>query len=119
LRASGKPVICSMGNVAASGGYMLAAACDSVFAQPTTITGSIGVIAGKVCIGGMLEKYGAHPETLAQVGKNAKAFSMLSEFTPEQAEQLDRSVHDMYEDFLGKVMAWRGLSYERVLTAAK
>lgn len=52
VRDAGKPVICSMGNSAASGGYMIAAACDKIVAQPTTITGSIGVVSGKVSIRG-------------------------------------------------------------------
>lgn len=50
VKAAGKPVVCSMGDVAASGGYMIAAACDSIVAQPTTITGSIGVIAAKLSV---------------------------------------------------------------------
>lgn len=48
VKAAGKPVVCSMGDLAASGGYMIAAACDTIVAQPTTITGSIGVIASKL-----------------------------------------------------------------------
>lgn len=48
VRDAGKPVVCSMGNVAASGGYMIAAACDEIVAQPTTITGSIGVVGFKL-----------------------------------------------------------------------
>lgn len=50
VRLAGKPVVCSMGDVAASGGYMIAAACDKIVAQPTTITGSIGVISMKLSI---------------------------------------------------------------------
>lgn len=50
VKAAGKPVVCSMGDLAASGGYMIAAACDTIVAQPTTITGSIGVIALKLSV---------------------------------------------------------------------
>ena len=50
VKAAGKPVVCSMGDLAASGGYMIAAACDTIVAQPTTITGSIGVIAVKLSV---------------------------------------------------------------------
>lgn len=50
VKAAGKPAVCSMGDLAASGGYMIAAACDTIVAQPTTITGSIGVIAAKVSV---------------------------------------------------------------------
>ncbi|CAN0445010.1 unnamed protein product, partial [Hapterophycus canaliculatus] len=64
VRRAGKPVICSMGDLAASGGYMIAAACDKIFAQPTTITGSIGVIAAKVSVKRLLKDWGIHVDTI-------------------------------------------------------
>ena len=70
-----KPIICSMGNVAASGGYFVAAGCDHVIADPMTITGSIGIFAGKFDISGLLDKVGIDTYTLKK-GEHAGALSL-------------------------------------------
>lgn len=68
LKEAGKPVVVSMGNVAASGGYYISAPATKIVAQPGTITGSIGVIFGKFNIAGLLRGQGINPETVS-VGK--------------------------------------------------
>lgn len=65
IRESGRPVVVSMGDVAASGGYYIATGADKITAQPGTITGSIGVLLGKVNINGLLAENGVNVETIA------------------------------------------------------
>ena len=69
-RDAGKPVIVSMGDVAGSGGYYIAAPADKIVAEPATLTGSIGVVAGKLAFGGLLQKFGANFGSV-QAGANA------------------------------------------------
>src|SRR5271166_3119553 len=80
-RERGKPVIVSMGNVAGSGGYYVAAPADKIVAEPATLTGSIGVIAGKLVVADLLKKIGVSTDA-AQFGSNAAMFSATSDFTP-------------------------------------
>ena len=81
LQKAGKPVIVSMGDVAASGGYYISMGANRIFAEPGTLTGSIGVVGGKVAIGGLLEKVGITTSVISR-GKNSGAMSMLSGFSP-------------------------------------
>ena len=83
LRESGKPIVVSMGNIAASGGYYIAAPATKILAEPGTITGSIGVVFGKFNIGSLLRDYGIQPEVIAE-GQNADSVSPYSSFSREQ-----------------------------------
>ena len=83
-RERGKPVIVSMGDVAGSGGYYIAAPADKIVAQPATLTGSIGVLAGKLVVTGLLDKLGAASEAV-QRGANAAMFSPFEDFSPAGA----------------------------------
>ena len=80
-RERGKPVIVSMGNVAGSGGYYVAAPADKIVAEPATLTGSIGVLAGKLVVADLLNKIGVSTDA-AQFGANAAMLSATSEFSP-------------------------------------
>ncbi|KAG2438620.1 hypothetical protein HXX76_005169 [Chlamydomonas incerta] len=118
LRAAGKPVVVSMGDVAASGGYYIAAAADAVVAQPGTVTGSIGVVAGKINVGRTLEEAGVRSEGVT-VGRNAGLLSPFTGLEPEQAAQVEALVDHVYDDFLDKVAKSRGRPVSEVRQLAK
>ncbi|HEY0474929.1 MAG TPA: signal peptide peptidase SppA, partial [Kribbella sp.] len=108
LRATGRPVIASMGSVAASGGYFVAMPADVVVAQPGTITGSIGVFSGKGVIRDALGRIGISQEAVSQ-GQNSRMFSAQEEFTPEQWALLEESLDRIYADFVAKAAQDRGM----------
>ncbi|KAG2435583.1 hypothetical protein HYH02_011876 [Chlamydomonas schloesseri] len=118
LRAAGKPVVVSMGDVAASGGYYMAAAADAVVAQPGTVTGSIGVVAGKINVGRSLEEVGLRSEAVT-VGRNADLLSPFTGLGPGQAAQVEALVDHVYDDFLDKVAKSRGRPVSEVRELAK
>lgn len=117
-RNSGKPVVVSMGDVAASGGYFISMAADAIVAQPGTITGSIGVISGKPVLADMLGKAGITTDSVV-LGKRAAMFSTAQPFTPQEWEVVDAWLDHIYADFTGKVAVGRGLSAERVHELAR
>ncbi|MGE0821397.1 MAG: signal peptide peptidase SppA [Candidatus Binatia bacterium] len=113
-----KPVIVSMGDVAASGGYYLALAGHKVFAEAGTITGSIGVIAGKAVLRGLYTRVGVGKEIITR-GKRAALFSDYCAFSPPERERLDFEIRAFYDDFLAKVAHCRSLSPEAVEPSAQ
>ena len=115
LRRTGKPVIASMANVAASGGYFIAMAADKVLANAGTITGSIGVLAGKQVIRETLERIGIHRESVS-AGRYADMFSTNRPFDEEEWARLEGWLDRVYDDFTGKAAEDRGMpwrSFER------
>ncbi len=109
-----KPVVASMSDVAASGGYFIASAASAIVAEPSTITGSIGVIGGKFNMSGLYGKLGLHKEELAR-GKRALMFSENRGFSPEERQKLQAMMAAFYYDeFLPKVSEGRGMSVEEV-----
>jgi protease-4 len=110
-RAAGKPVVVSMGNVAASGGYYGAMAADKIVAQPGTITGSIGVFSGKLAMADAFKKIGITFDEVHQ-GKNAGMWSGNSTFTPSQWDRLNFELDHTYADFTGKAEKARNLTPE-------
>lgn len=118
LRTAGKPVVVSMGNAAASGGYYIACAANKIVAQPGTITGSIGVIAGKLVFDDALREYGVAVETV-QTGKNAAAMSAFSGFDKEQKRKVEGMIDDVYSLFKRRVAEGRGLSDKAVAKLAR
>ncbi len=117
-RQKGKPVIASMGDVAASGGYFVAMAADRIIAQPGTITGSIGVLGGKMVTTGAWNKIGVTWDTVHQ-GRHATMWSGLQDYTPSEWQRFEDSLDRIYADFTGKVAEGRRLPKERVLQIAK
>ena len=115
---AGKPVIVSMGDVAGSGGYYIAAPADKIVAEPATLTGSIGVVAGKLVFGGVLKKVGATWGSIT-VGANAGMFSLFDEFSDSQRVRLDAVIDDIYAGFKRRVAEGRKLDAEAVEAAAK
>ncbi|TDU82254.1 protease-4 [Kribbella voronezhensis] len=108
LRATGRPVIASMGSVAASGGYFVAMPADVVVAQPGTITGSIGVLSGKGVVRDALGRIGISQQAVSE-GENARMYSAQEEFSPEQWERLEETLDRIYADFVAKAAQDRGL----------
>jgi protease IV len=117
-RAAGKPVVVSMGAVAASGGYYVALGADRIVAQPGTLTGSIGVFTGKLSFGGTLEKIGVKTEQIA-IGKNALINSQFTPYTADQWAAINAEADAIYADFTGKVAAGRKLPIEKVREIAR
>ncbi|GAA2213221.1 S49 family peptidase [Nonomuraea monospora] len=113
-----KPVIVSMGDLAASGGYFISMAADVIVAQPGTLTGSIGVYGGKPVFSELLEKAGVTSELVAE-GANAGMFSTSRAFSPEQWERINAWLDRIYDDFVGKVAQSRDLSRERTHELAR
>jgi protease IV len=118
LRESGKPVVVSMGDVAASGGYFVAAPADAIVAGPGTLTGSIGVLGGKFSVGDLLARFGARHGSIGE-GRHARMMSPLDEFTEEEWQQLSAWLDKIYDDFVGKVAAGRSMAREAVSEVAR
>ena len=106
-----KPVYVSMGATAASGGYYMAAAGDHIFAAPGTLTGSIGVLAGKMEGSGLSAALGVHVEGVEHGGR-AGIYSPLRAFTPEERHHLQRDVDNAYDLFLDRILEGRPGSRE-------
>ncbi|MCY4441101.1 MAG: signal peptide peptidase SppA [Deltaproteobacteria bacterium] len=117
-RKKGKPVIVSMGNVAGSGGYFVAAPADRIVAQPATLTGSIGVAAGKLVTRGLWDKLGVSWDQVAG-NTNATFWSTLQDYDPDQRNRLGHLLDVAYDDFVSKVAQGRKLSREEVRAVAK
>ncbi len=113
-----KPVVVSCGDVAASGGYYIAVAGGPVLAEAGTITGSIGVIAGKATLRGLYDRLGVTKE-LVQRGRHASLYSDYAPLGEEERARIQAEAANFYEDFVGKVAAGRQLSTEAVAAAAE
>ncbi len=110
LRDRGTPVVASMGDLAASGGYFVAMAATEIVANPTTLTGSIGVFAGKAVTRGLFDKLGLVREAVER-GPRAGMLGSDDEFTPDEWTVLDRWLDAVYDDFTHKAAVDRGLDH--------
>jgi len=117
-REAGKPVVVSMGNLAASGGYFVSMGADKIVAEPSTITGSIGVLGGKFNSREMWNKLGVTFDSV-QRGENAEMWSGVESFDDAEWEKFNQWLDRVYEDFTGKVAEGRNLPLERVREIAK
>jgi protease-4 len=102
-----------MSNLAASGGYFVAAGCDLIFAEPMTITGSIGIFYGKFDIAGLARKLGVTTDTYKR-GKHADLESMFRPYTDEERAMLKDNLRYMYGRFVGAVAEGRGIKQDAV-----
>lgn len=118
LHDAGKPVIVSMGNAAASGGYWIAMGASHIVAQPATLTGSIGVLAGKPVLAEAWDQLGVNWAVIER-GRNAGFLSINRPFDALGQARLEASVDAMYERFKAGVAAGRGLSPETVESVAR
>lgn len=117
-KEAGKPVIVSMGDMAGSGGYFIAMSADKIVAQPATITGSIGVISGKVLTSGLWEKLGISWDEVHS-SQNSTMWTGTHDYTPLQWNLLQSELDRIYADFTSKVSRGRGLPINDVLRVAK
>ena len=108
-----KPVVVSMSDVAASGGYWIAAPANKIVADPNTITGSIGVVIGKFNISGLYNLLGLSTDSVA-TSDNATLFSLQQNFTPAQRAWIEKSIHDTYDQFIKGVAQGRGMTVDAV-----
>lgn len=107
------PIIVSMSDLAASGGYYIAMAGDTIVAEPGTLTGSIGIYTGKFVTGGTFDKFGANIEATS-TGRHAEIYSPDRPFTPEEREKVQESMQAFYDQFVEKVAAARHMPPEKV-----
>ena len=117
-RDSGKPFIASMGNTAASGGYFIAMAADHIFAEPGTITGSIGVITSTLTAKDALDKLDINWVTLTY-GENGDMFSIAREPSEDEVARLNRTLDAIYDDFTTKAASGRDMLLEDMQRVAK
>ncbi len=108
-----KPVIAVMGQLAASGGYYVLTHAEHVVAAPTTITGSIGVLASKLVLEGFNGKYGFNPEAVSR-GRYALLYNSARPFDEQERELMQRYIGEVYDRFVSRVAEGRGLSKEKV-----
>jgi protease-4 len=119
-RERGKKVVVSMGDVAASGGYYVAAEADEIVASATTITGSIGVFGGKFVIGPALERYlGVRSDAVVVGSPRVTMFSGDAPFTPDERADFAGFIDRAYQEFLARVAAGRKMSVEQARDVAR
>jgi protease-4 len=113
-----RPLIASMSDLAASGGYYISMPAQVIVAQPGTLTGSIGIFGGKIAVGDSLEKIGVIAETV-QSGRNAALNSPFDPFTPEQRAKLMSYMDSFYKSFVGKAADSRHQTPEQIHAVAQ
>src|SRR3984957_3568813 len=117
-RERGKPVVASMGSVAASGGYYVSMGADAIVANPGTITGSIGVMSGKLVIRDLKDRLGVGSDTV-RTNANADAWSIDTPFTPQQQAHREAEADLFYTDFVERVAEGRNLTTDAVDVVAR
>jgi protease IV len=113
-----KPVVVSMGDLAASGGYYIAMGSDAIVAQPGTITGSIGVFGGKFSLRGLYDKLGLSQETITR-GRHADIFSSYRPWTDEERAKIRELMTSFYREFVTKAAKGRNRTYEQIHEVAQ
>ena len=113
-----RPLITSMSDLAASGGYYISVPGQAIVAQPGTLTGSIGIFAGKMVLNGTLDKVGVTTETVKS-GKNSDIYSPFARFSPDQRTKVGQYMDGFYKNFVAKVAEGRHLTPERVDAVAQ
>lgn len=112
------PVIVSMGDVAASGGYYMAVPAHAIVAEPGTLTGSIGVVTGKFVLDGAMEKLGVGTGSVAN-GRFAEMYSPFRPFTPAERSRVEEQMQATYELFLSRVVEGRKSTHEKIDAVAQ
>jgi protease-4 len=116
--AKRKPVIVSMGTVAASGGYYIASGANEIYALPLTVTGSIGVFYGKADLSGLMQKIGVSFDTYKTTPR-ADAESLFRPFTEDEKQALAIKIHQFYDTFLDRVSEGRHMKKEDIDAVAQ
>jgi protease-4 len=102
-----------MGDVAASGGYYISMGADRIFAEPGTVTGSIGVVGGKMAIKGVYDKLGIDTESISR-GENSGIFSTTHKFSDSERKVVERMMKDVYRQFTTKAAEGRKMKVEEL-----
>jgi protease-4 len=118
-KAAGKPVVVSMGDYGASGGYWISSEANEIVAEPSTLTGSIGVFGGKLAIGPALAKFGIDIRGLSVGGDYASAFGSQGAMSPTQRAAFSAWMDHIYAGFVARVAEGRHLPVARVMEIAK
>ncbi len=118
-KEKGKLVIVSMSTAAASGGYWVAAYADRIFTMPMTMTGSIGVLGGKVAVQGLSDKAGVTWDRSQRWGENAGIWSTVTPFSESEAERMNAMLDSVYAQFIARVAKGRGMDKAEVEKIAK
>src|SRR6266508_1264396 len=108
-----RPLVASMSDLAASGGYYIAMPAQVIVAQPSTLTGSIGIFGGKFVTGGVYEKLGARIESTS-IGRHAEINSPARRYNPEELKKLQEQLQAFYDQFVEKVAASRHSTPEKI-----
>jgi protease-4 len=108
-----RPIVASMSDLAASGGYYIALPAELIVAQPSTLTGSIGIFGGKIVPGGVYEKLGARIGSTS-IGKHAEIESPVRRYTPEEVQKIDEQLAAFYDQFVEKVATSRNSTPEKI-----
>ncbi|MDB5460410.1 MAG: signal peptide peptidase SppA [Caulobacteraceae bacterium] len=118
-KAAGKPVVVSMGTYGASGGYWISSQASAIVAEPTTLTGSIGVYGGKFAIGEALSRFGVDVRQVGVGGDFASAYSVGKPFDAKQKAAFAKAIDDVYGGFIARVADGRHMSFDKVRDIAK
>lgn len=118
LRAAGTPVVVSMGEYAASGGYFIAMGADRIVAQPATLTGSIGVFGGKLVTRDLFQRWGVRRDAV-QAGPRARMFSAAFDYSDDEWGLVNSWLDRVYDDFTAKVAEHRHLTRDHVQEVAR
>ena len=118
-KAAGKPVVVSMGTYGASGGYWISSDANEIVAEPSTLTGSIGVFGGKFVLGPALAKWGVDMRGLSVGGPYAGSSGAAQAMTPDQRAQFSAWMDRIYNGFVGRVAQGRRLPVARVQEIAR
>ncbi len=118
IRESGRPVVVSMGALAASGGYYIACPADVIVALPATLTGSIGVFGGKLVVRDLLDRIGLTTDAVEQ-GARSRMFSSRRPFSEAERDRFAAGVDAIYDDFVAKVATGRGRSVAEIDAVAR
>ncbi len=118
IREAKKPVIASMGDTAASGGYYISMGCDRIFAEPGTLTGSIGVVGGKLATGKAFDKVGLNIEVISR-GENSGIFTANQPFSESERKAMLAMMEDVYEQFTSKAAAGRKMGIDRLKSSGR
>jgi len=110
---SDRPIVASMSDLAASGGYYIAMPAQVIVAQPSTLTGSIGIFGGKIVTGGVYEKLGAHIDSTS-IGKNAEMDSPVRPFNADERKKIQEQLQAFYDGFVEKVAQSRHTTPEKI-----
>jgi protease-4 len=112
-----KPIVVSMGDVAASGGYYISMGADRIFAEPGTVTGSIGVVGGKLSLKGLYNWIGVDTETISR-GENSGIFSETEKFSPSERKIVEQMMKTIYGQFTSKAAKGRDMDPDKLESLA-